>query len=177
MAKPNTKSLNEKVKEAVIDEPKKLVKKLKAAEKPKGKAGRPEANVEEYLAKIERYLMLGYSLNRACELGGVPRKTITDRMEKDEEFRRKVDLLSNSVSIKARANVVERINSKDYHASVDWLERKEKDEWSKRQELTGEGGGPIAQEIIVTIEDTHVGTNKVQNRPAAKAARGSGTKQ
>lgn len=176
MAKSKPKNLNDKVKQAVIEEPKKVLKKLKAAEKPAPKKpGRKEVDINSYLAEIERYLMLGYSLNRACELGGVPRKTLTDHMDRDEQFRRKVDLLMNSVSIKARANVIERINNKDYHASVDWLERKEKDEWSKRQELTGENGQPIQQEIIVTIKDTHA--DKLRDKPATQAARGSGHKQ
>lgn len=156
-------------------EVKKTVKPVqKPAPKPKKSPGRPAAPILEYVTKIEKYLMLGYSLPRACELGGVPYTTVRDHIEKDESIRNKIDLLMNSVSLKARANVVERINNKDYHASVDWLERKEKNEWSKRQELTGENGQPIQQEIIVTIKDTHA--DKLRDKLATKAARSSGRK-
>lgn len=175
MAKSKPKNLNDKVKQAVVEEPKKVLKKLKAAEKPAVKKGRPPVNINDYITKIERYLLLGYSIPRACQLGGIPATTVYDYMEKDESFRTKIDLLMNSVSLKARANVIERINNKDYHASVDWLERKEKDEWSKRQELTGENGQPIQQEIIVTIKDTHA--DKLRDKPATKTARSSGRKQ
>lgn len=115
--------------------------------------GRPPIDIDEYFRKIERYLILGYSLYRACKLGGVPYSTVQDYYKDDEEFSVKVDALVYAPNVKARAVWVSKINAGDYGAAKDWLERRERSEFATRQEQTGADGEPIPAMKVVFVDD------------------------
>jgi hypothetical protein len=71
--------------------------------------GRPPAPINDYVTKISNYLLLGYSLKKACLLGGVPYTTVNDHYRTNESIRTKIDVLSTNVSLKARANWVKLV--------------------------------------------------------------------
>lgn len=123
--------------------------KLKSSSKP---IGRPPAPINDYITKITNYLLLGYSLKKACLLGGVPYTTLNDHYRDNECIRTKIDVLSTNVSLKARANWVRLIQSGDYRASKEWLERMEPEDFSLKTSRQSLSSG--SNEIVVTIEDT-----------------------
>jgi hypothetical protein len=124
---------------------------LMTPQSPLKRRGRPQAPISDYITKIETYLLLGYSLKKACLLGGIPYTTVSDHYRTNESIRTKIDVLSTNVSLKARANWVKLVQAGDYRASKEWLERMEPEEFSLKaiKKNTEQG----TQEIIVTIED------------------------
>lgn len=117
------------------------------------KKGRKPAHIDEYFAKMERYLILGYSLNMAAKLGGVPARTVYDYYNQNEKFRNRVDALVNAPNVKARAVWIQKINNNDYQAAKDWLERRERAEFATRQEQTGADGEPLPAMKVVFVDD------------------------
>lgn len=115
----------------------------------KNKGGRPAYTEEEILEKLYEYLVLGYSIKKACLLGGIHEQTVYSRRKKDESFSSKLSKLMNSPNVRARAVWVKRIDEGDYQAAKDWLERREKNEFSLRQEMTGQDGEKLEGLVII----------------------------
>lgn len=152
MAASNTKSLKDKVKEAVIDDNKTVAKKLaKAAKTPKKRGPKKADPMVKFMPVLERYLILGYSLSKACQLGGLTWSNVQTHYETNKKFRQSVDSLIHAPNVKARANWVTKINQGDYNASRDWLAAREKEEFSTRTENTGKDGEPLTQPIEVVF--------------------------
>lgn len=148
--KPKPKKKKKTKSKAIKPKQKKVEKKQ---EESKGSAGRPNIDIDEYFTKIERYLAVGYTLYRACKLGGVPYSTVRDYCEEDEGFREKIDSLINSPNVKARQVWIEKINAGDYGAAKDWLERRERSDFATRQEKTGADGEPLPAMKVVFVDD------------------------
>lgn len=114
---------------------------------------------EKAIEALRPKLQLGYSLTKACNIVGIPQSTVATWLEKDEPLRLKVNGWMNEVNELARRNWTEAIKNgiptkvgQDYYTpSKDWLERKEKDEFSMRTEQTGPNGDAIQVEFV---EDT-----------------------
>jgi hypothetical protein len=78
----------------------------------KKEAGRPPVNIEEYFAKIQPYLQLGLSVNKACTQADIPHRTVYDYMEKDEDFRRRIEREQNDMVVRSRAKLKEAVDTK-----------------------------------------------------------------
>lgn len=115
--------------------------------------GRPPVDIDKYFQKIERYLIVGYSLYRACKLGGVPYSTVQEYYKNDPDFSVKVDSLINAPNVKARAVWIQKINAGDYGAAKDWLERRERSDFATRQEQTGADGEPLPAMKVIFVDD------------------------
>lgn len=95
----------------------------------------------ELIEAIKPYLQLGYSLRRACEYAGVSHGTIYNWYVNDEALRTEIKAWQGLVNTQARQNIVEHImgNTKkgikpDLETSKWWAERRERDDFSLRQE-------------------------------------------
>lgn len=95
----------------------------------------------ELIEAIKPYLQLGYSLRRACEYAGVSHGTIYNWYVNDEALRTEIKAWQGLVNTQARQNIVEHImgNTKkgikpDLDTSKWWAERRERDDFSVRQE-------------------------------------------
>lgn len=95
----------------------------------------------ELIEAIKPYLQLGYSLRRACEYAGVSHSTIYNWYINDEALRTEIKAWQGLVNTQARQNIVEHImgNTKkgikpDLETSKWWAERRERDDFSLRQE-------------------------------------------
>lgn len=108
-------------------------------------------NREKVIGELKKKLKLGYSVKKACELIGIPQSTVQTWIEKDDALRLKVVSWQNEISDLARREWKKAIKNgrpskygpDRYTPARDWLERKEKDEFSTRQEQTGKDGKPI----------------------------------
>ena len=133
----------------VIPTVKKSVEKSKA---PRQKTGPKKKDPLTYfLPKLERWLILGYSITQACTLSGLPDSTISRYMQEDSKFRSAVELLMEGAGTKARANIVNSIQKGSIEDSWKWLERKSRAEFATRTENTGKDGEPLSQPMEVVF--------------------------
>lgn len=100
-----------------------------------GKARTKEEKLELFLS-LEPYFQLGYSLNKASKLAGIPSSTAHDLIKGSETLRMKMQALQNYVSTAARQNVVNKITKeKDVATSRWWLERQEPEDFKAQQKI------------------------------------------
>jgi hypothetical protein len=88
---------------------------------------------------LEKVFKLGCSVPKAALYTGIPERTIYDWLESDDVLRSQVRLWQNYSNWKARENWLDKLEKKHYTASKEWLERKEKDEFSKKEITSNEG--------------------------------------
>lgn len=98
---------------------------------------------EQIVQTLKPYLQLGYSVKKACKLAQFPDSTFYDWINNDDLLRAKVEAWQGMISAKARQNVASSVDKGNVEDSKWWLERREKREWSTRQEITGEDGRPL----------------------------------
>jgi hypothetical protein len=97
--------------------------------------GKERTNEEksEIFRSLEPYFELGYSLNKACRIAGIPSSTAYDILDESETLRIKMSSLQNIVNAEARRIIIENIrDKKDLKTSMWWLERKEKEVFRSR---------------------------------------------
>lgn len=99
---------------------------------------------KENVIKLLRPLFkLGYSINKACIIAGIPQPTVQTWVAKDEELRLQINVWQNEISLIARKNwkkaIKKGVPTKHgpdlYSPSKEWLERREKDDFSTRSEV------------------------------------------
>lgn len=113
-----------------------------------------EWNKDEVFDILEPFFKLGCNVTKACSYAGVPRTTVQTWIEGDETLRLKVGAWQNEVSMEARKTLLSSIKSGDKTSALEWMKRKEKDEFSDRTEQTGPDGDPIVpQPILVRFID------------------------
>jgi hypothetical protein len=104
--------------------------------KEENKKGRPKIDLMKEFEKIKPYLQVGYSFHKACVLGRVNYTTLYNYYKEDEEFRNMVERERSLVNVLARQVIIEKIrDEKDSKLALEWLDRMEKDDFSKRLEL------------------------------------------
>lgn len=109
-------------------------------------AGRPRANIEQYLTNIQPYLEVGCSLYEACLHGCVPYTTVIDYQKNDDEIRKKIERMSNVPILTARQSVVGSM-AENAELALKYLERKKKDEFSLKTEVDSNVKGNISISI------------------------------
>lgn len=97
-------------------------------------------NKDEVIEILEPYFKLGCNVTKACSYAGIPRTTVQTWIEGDETLRLKVESWQNEINMSARRALKKSIEEGVPATSLEWLKRKEKDEWSDRSELTGGDG-------------------------------------
>ena len=84
---------------------------------------------------LKPYFLLGYSVNKACEVAGIPQSTVQTWIDKDEELRLKIRGWINYVSSKSREVVAKSVTENENKEDAKWwLERREKKDFSTRTE-------------------------------------------
>lgn len=96
---------------------------------------------------LKPYFKLGCSVTKACNYAGIPQQTVDTWIQKDNELRLRITAWQNELSATSRRNVARKIEAKSESTSWKWLERKEKEEFSPRQEVGVDG------EVAFTIKD------------------------
>jgi hypothetical protein len=103
--------------------------------------GRPSVINDKVLQKLEDAFIMGCTDNEASLYAGISISTLYAYCDRYPSFKIKKEALKDSPTLKARKTVVESL---DKPLNAQWyLERKKKDEFSIRREVTGEGGGAI----------------------------------
>lgn len=100
--------------------------------------GRPTVMTEEVLQKLEYAFMRGLTDLEACLFANIGTTTLYNYCEENPEFRERKEELKKNPTAKAKLNVYEAIENKDVDVSKWYLERKAKDEFSTKQEVSGD---------------------------------------
>jgi len=123
--------------------------KIKKKPGPKNKGGRPPIMTDDTIKKLEEVFALGGSDSEACFYANISKQTLYNYQKEHPEFVDRKEALKEKPILKARQTVVKAL---DDPKDAQWfLERKRKDEFSLRSELTGPEGellSPIKIEIV-----------------------------
>ena len=101
--------------------------------KRKSNAWRPEAITPEVLTKLEAWFMNSLTDEECCLYCDISPKTLYRYIEKNPEFWQRKEALKKKPNIQAKVNWIKKIQTNNYQASKEWLERKSRDEFSLKQ--------------------------------------------
>ncbi len=101
------------------------------------KVGRPTVMTEEVLQKLEYGFMKGLTDEQCCNYADIAPSTLYNYCKENPEFSERKEQLKNNPSVQAKLNIVEAIENGNIDIAKWWLERKEREEFSTKQELGG----------------------------------------
>jgi len=99
---------------------------------------------ENVMRELKESFRNGLNNSEACLDANISERTFYDVLKKNEKLKKYFNLLQKNISKIAKQNIVKQIKAGDVDESKWWSERKNKDEFSTRQENTGKDGDPIA---------------------------------
>ena len=112
------------------------------------KGGRPTVMTDEVVSKLEYGFMKGLNITECCHYADISRPTFYEYLEKHPEFSNRMEELKSNPSTRAKLNIVEAIESGDTDLAKWWLERRNKDEFSMKQEIAAE----VNEKVTISIE-------------------------
>jgi hypothetical protein len=119
-------------------------------------AGRPQVMTPEVVALLVSAFRDGLNITQACWQAGISRESYYHHINSDPELSDKMDRAQQFLSMNSRQNISKAVQSGDLNTSKWLLERKNKDEFSTRQELTGKGGKPLATAVLSPEEQAEI---------------------
>lgn len=114
----------------------------------KKEMGRPTAMTEQVITKLKEGFAQGFSVENACIWADISTATYYDYAAKNPNFSEQCKTLQKKPLIKSILVINKALNEGDVGTAKWYAERKAKDEFSLRQELTGENGEPIKQQVV-----------------------------
>jgi len=111
-------------------------------------AGRKSVMTDDTVNKLEQAFSLGCSDTEACLFADISRQTLYDYQKNHPEFIDRKAVLKEKLLLKARTVVAEALNNKDKDTAKWYLERKSKNEFGTRTEITGADGSNLSPPII-----------------------------
>lgn len=103
--------------------------------KKKSNAGRPTIFDEKMLQKLTMAFANGLTDREACLFVWISNSSLYNYCKEFPEFLEQKEALKRKPIIKAKLNIVEKLNQKDLETSKWYLERKAKEEFSTKQEI------------------------------------------
>lgn len=117
---------------------------------PEGKQKSPKLT-EDTIRKLEEAFSIDASVKEACYYADISTDTFYRWIKKYPKLSYKLERLREKPVLKARQTVVRSLDNPDY--AFKYLERKKKDEFSPRQELTGKDGEPIKTSYEIKLNE------------------------
>lgn len=117
------------------------------------KVGRPTVMTPEVIAKLEEAFSNGATDLEACFLANISKDALYDYQNKYPQFSERKEALKEMVKYQARKNIVGKIKDGDVPTSQWFAERKMKDEFSSRTEVTGRNGDGLQPLLVKFIGD------------------------
>ena len=112
------------------------------------KRGRKTVMTPEIIDKLEQAFSMGCSDLEACLHANIGKTTLYNYQNENPEFVERKEQLKEKLVLKARTVIADALNRKDENTAKWYHERKAKNEFSTRQELTGMEG----KDLIPVIE-------------------------
>ena len=108
--------------------------------------GRPTVITPEIISKLEEVFAIGGTDNEACFYADIGKTTLYNYQQDHPEFVERKEALKERPILKARQTVVKAL---DNPQQAQWfLERKVKNEFASRSELTGKDGKDLIPEPL-----------------------------
>lgn len=104
--------------------------------------GRPTKLTPEIVGKLKQAFAIGATVEEACFYAEINKTTYYDWIKVNEELNNEFERLKQKPILEARQEVVKGLKGNPEFA-LKFLERKKKDEFSLRTELTGTTNEPI----------------------------------
>lgn len=105
--------------------------------------GRPTVMTPEVVGKLEEAFAIDASVSEACFYADISRDAFYDYVKKNPEFSDRVEALRQKPILKARQTIVKSLDNPD---DARWyLERKVKNEFANRTEITGSQGKELLE--------------------------------
>lgn len=117
---------------------------------PKGEQKSPKLTPET-IRKLEEAFAIDASVKEACYYADISTDTYYRWIKEFPELSDKLERLREKPILKARQTVVKSLDQPDY--AFKYLERKKKDEFSPRQELTGKDGESIKTSYEIKLNE------------------------
>ena len=118
---------------------------------PEGKQKSPKLT-EDTIRKLEEAFSIDASVKEACYYADISTDTFYRWIKEYPKLSYKLERLREKPVLKARQTVVKSLDNPDY--AFKYLERKkEKDEFSPRQELTGKDGESIKTSYEIKLNE------------------------
>jgi hypothetical protein len=114
-------------------------------------AGRPTVMTEATIGKLKEGFAQGFSVRNACIWADINQDTYFEYCKKHPKFSEQCKTLQQKPLIKSILVINKALNDGDVSTAKWYAERKAKDEFSLRQELTGEDGEPIKQDVKIEV--------------------------
>lgn len=102
----------------------------------KNQVGRPRTITPKILEKLEEGFKLGCTNREACFYAGIAESTFYDFLKDFPEFSEKIEMWKDYEKIKARMVIHKALEDGNNDIAKWFLERKAKDEFSIKQEVT-----------------------------------------
>ena len=118
------------------------------AEQEKNKRGRPTVITPEVLRKLEYGFLRGLTDVECCLYAGISKQALYDYCNKNPDFTDRKEDLKKQPSVQAKLNVTEAIDNGDIDLSRWYLERKNKDEFSLKQEVKADVSVTKLEDLI-----------------------------
>lgn len=117
---------------------------------PEGKQKSPKLT-EDTIRKLEEAFSIDASVKEACYYADISADTYYRWIKEYPKLSYKLERLREKPVLKARQTVVKSLDNPDY--AFKYLERKKKDEFSPRQELTGKDGESIKTSYEIKLNE------------------------
>lgn len=102
----------------------------------RNKGGRPTIVTPDTLAKLEYAFSMGLPDEQACLYAGIDASSLYRYQEKNPSFRERKAMLKQNITMRARLNIANEIANGSTKDSWEWLTRKEKQEFSLKDDAT-----------------------------------------
>ena len=113
--------------------------------------GRKTIMTPEKLLLLEQAFSLGCSDLEACLHADIGKTTLYNFQNEHPEFVERKQALKEKLVLKARTVIAEALNRKDENTARWYLEKKKKDEFSNRTELTGVDGESLVMPSVINV--------------------------
>lgn len=120
--------------------------------KKRSNAGRPTVMTESVLKKLEFGFMRGLTDEQCCCFADISPATLYNYCKENPSFLERKEQLKKNPSVQAKLNIVEGIANGDAELSKWYLERKEKTEFSTKQDIGVSGSVNNPFEGLTTEE-------------------------
>lgn len=113
--------------------------------------GRPSVFTDETLLLLKEAFLMGCTDEEACLYAGISTSPFYKYQSENKEFKDEKEVWKKNPILKARQSVLNGIGQSP-ELALKFLERKKKDEFSLRHEVTGKDGEDL-EPVVVYVPD------------------------
>lgn len=144
------------------------------AEENKKDVGRPPELTEDkktnfaprVLRELEDAFLDGMNNREACFIADISERAFYEVLQNNPELAQRFDLLKENLKVQSKKVIAKAIKNDDKQQANWYLERKSKDEFSLRNELTGADGEKLQPVLVKFLNEEKDGKDTDNRNPA-----------